>query len=151
MPDLRTEGDRARTSECAARHVILLRWFGVILAGAVVLVVLYLFSPTQYPLYPRCMFNVITGLDCPGCGALRATHRLLHGDVAGAFRFNPLLLILLPFIGLNCVAQLVRQLTGRRLFGVFRHPFWIWLLLGAVVVFWVARNLPFGPLARYRI
>ncbi|WP_415803352.1 DUF2752 domain-containing protein [Isoptericola cucumis] len=31
----------------------------------------------------------LTGLACPLCGALRATHDLAHLDVAGAFAANP--------------------------------------------------------------
>ncbi len=39
---------------------------------------------------PQCGFHVLTGLPCPTCGLTRATRQLLHGNVAGAFHFNPL-------------------------------------------------------------
>jgi len=38
-----------------------------------------------------CAFKRLTGYPCPTCGATRGVLRLLHGDVAGAWQFNPLL------------------------------------------------------------
>ena len=119
-------------------------------AGACALVILYVFPPVQYGLYPRCVFHQVTGLSCPGCGALRAMHQLLHGHFVAAFNLNPLLIILLPFVAANGIGQVVKKRTGRELFGLFRHPFWVWLLVGAIVAFGIGRNLPFGPLAQFR-
>ena len=39
--------------------------------------------------YPACPLLALTGLACPLCGALRATHDLAHLDVAGALAANP--------------------------------------------------------------
>ncbi len=47
---------------------------------------------------PPCLVHDITGLYCPGCGATRATHALMHGDVLGALRMNALLVLLPPFL-----------------------------------------------------
>lgn len=38
----------------------------------------------------------MTGLDCPFCGATRATFRLLSGDVFGALDLNALLVAAVP-------------------------------------------------------
>jgi hypothetical protein len=62
----------------------------VLVAGAAVV---YLFDPTTTRFYPPCAFNLLTGLLCPGCGGTRALHALLHGDVAAAFAFNPILFV----------------------------------------------------------
>lgn len=61
-------------------------------AGAVLL----LFVDPNKPgnLLPKCPFNWITGLNCPGCGATRMVHALLHGDVVSAFHYNAVLLAL---------------------------------------------------------
>jgi len=42
------------------------------------------------PLVPACPWHVMTGWPCPGCGTTRAIVHLLHADVPGAMRFNPL-------------------------------------------------------------
>ena len=68
------------------------------LLGAVAGLVLFCFDPRQYPFYPVCFFHKTTGLLCPGCGALRAMHQLLHGHLATAFRFNPVLVVSLPIL-----------------------------------------------------
>lgn len=97
----------------------------IILALAVA--VLYLFSPEQYAFYPQCMFLNLTGLSCPGCGSLRSMHHLLHGEFTTAFRFNPLLWVLVP---------------GVILFRRHLHkPAWLWSLAGVTLIFTVARNL----------
>jgi hypothetical protein len=70
--------------------------FGL-LAG-VACIVLFYFDPRQYHFYPVCFFHQTTGLLCPGCGTLRGLHQLLHGHLAAAFRFNPMLIVSLPFL-----------------------------------------------------
>ena len=99
---------------------------------------LYSFPPAETRFYPRCIFHVVTGLECPGCGSLRAAHSVLHGDFATAFRLNPLLFVLLPLAGLTCVVY--------RPAGLSAIPAkWIWALLGVIIAFGVLRNLPFAP------
>ncbi len=107
-------------------------------AAGVAVAMLYFFSPTEHRFYPRCVFHVVTGLECPGCGTLRAAHSLLHGDFATAFRLNPLVFVLLPLAGLTWVVY--------RPAGLSAIPAkWIWALLGVIIAFGVLRNLPFAP------
>ncbi|MDE6812020.1 MAG: DUF2752 domain-containing protein [Muribaculaceae bacterium] len=47
---------------------------------------------------PKCIFRMLTGLECPGCGSQRVAHALLHGDLKGAWVANPLVVVLLPMI-----------------------------------------------------
>lgn len=49
---------------------------------------------------PPCPFKHVTGWDCPGCGGLRMTHDLLHGDLAAAFTDNAFILVGLPLLAL---------------------------------------------------
>jgi hypothetical protein len=39
---------------------------------------------------PRCAFLAVTGLPCVTCGATRSMIALLHGNLLGAVRWNPL-------------------------------------------------------------
>lgn len=95
---------------------------------------------------PRCVFREATGYLCPGCGSGRATHSLLHGRLALAWRCNPLFVIALPLMTAGLVNEAVRAARGR--------PLWRWrmpgrLLLAIVVVvvlFGVVRNLPYRAL-----
>ena len=58
---------------------------------------LYKFPPNENSLYPACPFYRYLHLYCPGCGATRALSALLHGRVAEAMHYNPLMVALLPF------------------------------------------------------
>lgn len=40
-----------------------------------------------------CWVQAVFGLPCPGCGTTRALLSLLHGDLAGALRWHPLILV----------------------------------------------------------
>jgi hypothetical protein len=110
------------------------------LALMTALVMLFVFNPATNGFYPRCTFHVVTGLDCPGCGGLRATHQLLHGEIAEAFRLNPLVVCLLPvalLAGLRVVLARWRKKPAAP-----RPAFAMWTLAVAVVAFGVLRNLP---------
>jgi hypothetical protein len=106
--------------------------------------VLFCFDPRGYHFYPVCYFHRLTGLLCPGCGGLRGLHQLLHGHVAAAFHFNPMLVVLAPFalwLGTRCGLQWVRNQPVSA--GV--RPVWLWLALAAALVVSVLRNLPGAP------
>lgn len=48
--------------------------------------------------FPICPFRLLTGWNCPGCGALRMTHDVLHGDLTAAINDNALLLVGIPLL-----------------------------------------------------
>ena len=121
----------------------------LILLAAVAALVLFCFDPRQYHFYPICFFRQATGLLCPGCGALRALHQLLHGHLAAAFRFNPMLVVSLPVFVCLGTRYGLRQVTNQPASFTLR-PVWLWLILTAVLVASVLRNLPGAPFALLR-
>lgn len=82
------------------------------LVGVALLVLLAL-TDASSGLWPRCLFHSLTGLECPGCGAQRAVHALVHGDPALAWSYNPLLFILAPLIPLMLATALMPRRLGR--------------------------------------
>ena len=124
----------------ARRHHLI---YAAVVAGLCLAVfLLYFFPPAETRFYPRCIFHAVTGLECPGCGSLRAAHSVLHGDFAMAFRLNPLLFVLLPLAGLTWVIY--------RPAGLSAVPAkWIWTLLGVIIAFGVLRNLPLTPFSYF--
>ena len=94
------------------------------------LAVMYWFSPENYGFYPRCPLFALTGLQCAGCGALRAMHAMLHGDFVQAFRFNPLLFVAVPFL----IVLLFKPALAM-------NRFVAWSAVIVAVVYSICRNL----------
>lgn len=91
--------------------------------------------------YPTCPFLAVTGWYCPGCGALRAVHALAHGDLVTALERNPFTVLALGYVVLTWVFWLQRTATGRPSRGL-APPWVLYGVLGAILAFWVLRNLP---------
>jgi hypothetical protein len=126
----------------AQRRALWLAVAAVVLAAGAV--VLFVFNPEQAHFFPPCPLHAVTGLYCPGCGSTRALHQLLHGHVAAAFDFNPLLVVALPFVLVGLAREVWRITRG--IARPSRLPaWWMWAVLVVVVAFGVARNLPWGP------
>lgn len=45
-----------------------------------------------------CPFKYLTGLKCPGCGAQRAFHHLLHFEFLESFKDNALFVVMIPIL-----------------------------------------------------
>jgi Protein of unknown function (DUF2752) len=89
--------------------------------------------------FPVCPFRLLTGWNCPGCGALRMIHDLLHGDLAAAINDNVFLLAGIPVLA---GWILLRRRRGK-------SPLTIPALVAVVIaaLAWtVLRNLPGFPL-----
>jgi hypothetical protein len=109
-------------------------WSGSLVAGSAAVLALFLFDPTRVPIFPVCVFHKWTGLNCPGCGSLRALHQLLHGHI------NAMLVLSLPLFGWFGFRLVRQQFIGAPAVEV--RPFWLWLYLGLWLAFGIARDLP---------
>jgi hypothetical protein len=95
--------------------------------------------------YPQCPLKQLTGVDCPGCGGLRATHSLVHGDIAGVLDHNVLALVIVPLIA-YLITRWVLGLFGKEL-PQFRLPYWTrYAIPIGVLAFSIVRNIPSTPL-----
>ena len=101
---------------------------------AVATAILFFFDPTKFHFYPPCVFHQLTGLQCPGCGATRAVFHLLHGDIAGAFRLNQFLFLVVPFV-----------MIGMQWPSFLKRPAVAWTAVFVTAGYGVIRNLPFWP------
>ncbi len=123
----------------------------VVLVAAVAvplgIVLLYNFSPSDpaNSFFPGCTLQRLTGLHCPGCGATRCCHALIHGDLDQALAWNPVFVLMLPFLIYSAFDLLFTMWTGRRPFA-YRTPGWaIKILAGVLIAFWIVRNIPVDP------
>lgn len=102
-----------------------------------------------------CPLKMITGWDCPLCGGTRMGAALMHGNISAAFHYNPLALIGLTGLGLGWLVLLAQRagIVKGRLPVLSRRVRRVAGIAALVVViaFTVARNLPVGPLAGWRV
>lgn len=107
-------------------------------------------DPRTHGLGVLCPSRRFLGIYCPGCGSTRATHDLLHGDFARAFRSNPLFVLLgapLLVVATGSLAWIVA--CGERI--AVRIPYWLGISIAAVLVcYGVARNIPGEAFERLR-
>lgn len=125
-----------------------MRWLQpalIILALGFVTAVFYLQNPAQSGIFPPCPLFAWTGLYCPGCGSLRATHQLLHGNLVGAFKLNPLAVLSIPFLIYGYVAHVTLIRTGKTLPGSFLKSSIIWIIFAFIICYGVLRNVPVYP------
>lgn len=116
---------------------------------AIVFIIIYgSLDPATTVLFPKCPFLSLTGYQCAGCGSQRAIHQLLQGNIAGAFHYNPLFVITLPYLFLGVLFEFPSLKnkylrTQRILFGYQT----IYLILAIIISFWILRNIiPMGLL-----
>ncbi|MCD4783808.1 MAG: DUF2752 domain-containing protein [Candidatus Eremiobacteraeota bacterium] len=117
----------------------------IIFLVMVAAVFLFLFSPFKANIYPPCPFFALTGYFCPGCGSLRGLYKLLHGDVIGALKMNPFMVLMTPYISYYFLSHLMVVIRGRPLPWIFVPGYLIWTLLVVILLFWFTRNLPYFP------
>lgn len=123
--------------------MVMRRWlvYGCALALAVMAGVVYFaFDPSQAGFFPRCTFLTLTGYKCPGCGSQRALHALLHGDIAAAWHHNAALLVAIPVVAVYLVGELKRT-TWLRFYRAISHPWLVYTILAAIILWWVGRNI----------
>lgn len=86
----------------------------------------------------KCLFNELTGLFCPGCGITRMIIAILKLDFYQAFRYNPLIFMLLIFFIIYFIYSLIRYKKIKPL----KNKISIVLLI-ITLLFGVLRNIEF--------
>ena len=129
-------------SEWIYRRLTVVAIWSLLMAGAAYL---FVFEPGKTGFFPVCIFRLLTGFTCPGCGSTRAMHQLLHGHVAAAFMLNPLFLVAIPFLLFALLRYSVSVMQGLKPRQNTLPASYIYALFFVVLSFWIFRNTPFYP------
>lgn len=98
-----------------------------------------LINPTATGGNIRCPVNKYLGIQCPGCGSLRATHSLLQGDIISALKYNWLAVVMLPVL---LASTIIGSITGKDKLFNSRYA-WLFnrIFIVVLIFFTVARNI----------
>ena len=123
--------------DCNRRIVrVLALWIGLPLLG-----ICYGMLVSRIGFGIPCVFRLITGLKCPGCGVTHMALCLLRGDLSGAFYENPVVLMLLPSGLILAIRLTCRYLkTGSKCLTKWENRVVIGMIV-LLVAFGIARNM----------
>lgn len=97
----------------------------------------YLFTGHGLP----CIFHELTGLFCPGCGVSRMIISFIKLDFYQSFRYNPLIFVIGPVVGLIFLLEFIYYSKNKC---YFKLPKGLYIaLIVLVLAFGIIRNIPF--------
>ncbi|MBN1863775.1 MAG: DUF2752 domain-containing protein [Victivallales bacterium] len=94
--------------------------------------------------FPPCPFHYMTGFYCPGCGSSRAICCLARFDIAGAWSYNKLLVLFIPYLVWSYL-EYASESLGFYFPRLRMKSVHINILLWVILIYWVVRNIPFAP------
>ncbi len=123
--------------DCISKRTYILIFILVLVGGGTLY---YLFDPSASGLFPKCRFLELTGYKCPGCGAQRMLHSLLHFDFVTAFRYNAYLLTIFPLFILLFLWDGWQKWLSRKWADLTTYIL-VSLFLVSTILWWVLRNV----------
>ena len=109
-----------------------------ILLSLIICIFIFLINNIKIP----CVVNSIFGIYCPGCGITRMFISIVKLDFYQAFRYNPMVFLLLPFFIFYGILE-VRAIIYKKdnILNNTKFKF-IWIILIVIVIlFGILRNI----------
>jgi hypothetical protein len=110
----------------------------MLLAG---LVVLYFGSPNSDDWWLKCPLHTLTGWQCALCGLQRSVHAFLHGEFALAWRYNPALWFLLPYVGVWILGSFSSKVSRSRIYATCTSLRAVVIVMLLMLVWSILRNV----------
>lgn len=109
----------------------------------IILILFYFFILTKWHITFVCPSYTIFHIYCPGCGTTRMIKSILTLNFYQAFRYNPLLFILSPFILILLIDKYIKWLKGNNnyLYKKINQKFW-YICIVILVIYGIIRNIP---------
>lgn len=87
-----------------------------------------------------CLFHLMTGLYCPGCGGTRAVRYLLHGQILKSIQYHPLVFYMAAVVAVEAVTYGFSKVTKRPGMHVKRYDMFVYIGVVIIVVNWIFKN-----------
>ena len=91
-------------------------------------------------LHATCVFHLLTGLYCPGCGGTRAVRYLLKGQLENSVQYHPLILYMAVIMLAGVVSAGLTRVTGKPKWRLGHEKLLIAIAVGIVLVNWCWKN-----------
>ena len=88
----------------------------------------------------KCFYQELFNITCPGCGTTRMLKSIYELEFYQAFRYNPLMFILLIVSILFCIVNAIRYLQNKKLVKISNK-----VLIGLaflLIIYMILRNIP---------
>lgn len=120
--------------------------WSIVLGIIILLLIVYrAFDPQDNSYFPKCLFKLATGYDCPGCGSQRAIHHLMNLNIVEALKANAILVISIPYLIAGYVFELIKNPGAKTV--KWRNTLYgekaIYVILIIIIAFSVLRNFTF--------
>lgn len=114
-----------------------------ILIVIIALIIIYKrFDPSSNIGFPKCPSLLLTGYQCAGCGSQRAIHHLLNFNIGAAMGYNPLVVLLIPYVFFLFLLESSKDKYGfKRLYDLMTGREAIILLIITIIIYSIIRNL----------
>lgn len=86
-----------------------------------------------------CIFHMLTGFWCPGCGITRSINALFHGHILASLRYNPAPFIIIIFILLFYI-QKILQINGVKKRILPADEKYLLIICFAMIFYYLIRN-----------
>lgn len=90
---------------------------------------------------PPCLFHLLTGYYCPGCGGTRAAWALLHGQIFLSVYYHPLVLYGVVVYLAFMTTQTIGRISKRPEIGLKFHLIYVWIALAILFFNCVVKNV----------
>ncbi len=106
-----------------------------------ILLLIYILVGEKIKFYIPCPIKSLTGFYCPGCGITRMILSILKGDLYQAFRYNPLVFILMPFIIFYFLEINISKLYNKKSICKKVPDYIFYIIIAVLVVYGILRNI----------
>lgn len=113
-------------------------------AGAVCIKAAIVFFPALKSRFrlPPCLFHLISGYYCPGCGGTRAVRALLRGQLSESLFFHPFVVYAAAVYFYFMITQTVQRAShGKLQIGMRYHNSLVWIAVCLILGNFIVKNV----------
>lgn len=119
------------------RALTVCRYIGVLLVTGILYGIFVMNTGIGIP----CIFNLITGYECPGCGVTRMCMAIMRLDFKAAYNYNKMLFLLSPALIYVFASQIYRYVRFDKTKLTKVQSIIIYIIAALLVIWGIIRNL----------